>query len=681
MIKLNNVSKSFNSITGTTVILNKTNYEFPSTGFITLCGRSGCGKTTLFNMIAGLDQDYQGEILYDGVNIKSLNKAERTRFYTQNLFYLKSRNNFVKNITVKETLDIYLSRDSIPKALDLIEKFDLNYIKNKKIKKLSSGELKKISIIIAVCKNAKITLLDEPICNIDEASVGFFLDLIKELSNNSLVLYISHYEDDYDRYFTSILSLEDGKLSITKDTKENSPVISVSSESKFSVKKSVMLEKSKPFALYTLLRVIIIMIFSFCIYVIKLNNINVSDIYRNSLDKMSVNIVHPYKDDDVIEKKKIYSSPNKYSIHHDVYLSSYMGTTITGFGKASDFVFSDFKGNLGAYEIIVSDFFAYIYDKKVGDEITLRKENVSDENFSMNTTYVIKHLYTTNYKSLIVKDNFNCYNYDKIPDEYYYVFISDEDMDSIIHDSLYSVGGFFMTDCFVAPFNKDLVDRKYYNIVTTEGYDDIEDDEFYIGWYALISLGIKSNKGLSREELYFYGSDEYFDITFTVNDLSVTKKLKYKKYIDESEYIVVSPTLYEELKEYFSITGDNVLNYTLVDTIDSTNPKVNAYCNRLEKFTDLTFFNDGILTIEQSRISALVTFYKTNYFYIISFFVFFIALAFAKVVQVEYEYFCLLKDKNFSTRSNIFMFLCSKIIVYVIISIICLIIFNCMSAI
>ena len=101
MIELKNVYKSYNSITGITEILNNVSYVFPDTGFIALCGRSGCGKTTLFNMISGVDQDYLGTILYDGEDIKSLDKSKREDFYSNNIFYLKSRDNFIKNITFK----------------------------------------------------------------------------------------------------------------------------------------------------------------------------------------------------------------------------------------------------------------------------------------------------------------------------------------------------------------------------------------------------------------------------------------------------------------------------------------------------------------------------------------------------------------------------------------------------
>lgn len=101
MIELKHVSKSFTSLIGTTEILNDVSFKLPDTGFVALCGRSGCGKTTLLNIIGFDDLDYSGEIIYDEINIKELKKKEINKYKTKHIFYLKSRNNFIKNIRLK----------------------------------------------------------------------------------------------------------------------------------------------------------------------------------------------------------------------------------------------------------------------------------------------------------------------------------------------------------------------------------------------------------------------------------------------------------------------------------------------------------------------------------------------------------------------------------------------------
>ncbi len=664
MIELKNISKSYTSLNGENVILSNVSIVLPNNGFIALCGKSGCGKTTLLNMIAGKDSDYNGEILYDDVNLKKINKRETTKFINNNIFYLKSRDNFVKNIKVVEAIYIYLSKDEGNKALDLIKQFKLEGLLNKKIKKLSSGELQKISIIIAVCKSAKITLLDEPICNIDEASVEEFLNLIKELSASSLVIYISHYEDDFDQYYTSKLLLEHKKLTYIKQGENNNITILKNCNSKYNLKKSLMLEKSKPVILYTLFRLIICIILCFIIYVSKLKSVSVSDIYSSSFNDMSINIVSECKnkDSDLLKKEKIYYSALER--WNDIYFNnfSYGYTHINGVGRASDFVFSNFNESLNGNEIIISDYLAYKEKAKVGDEVLISKQKYDGAKVTYKTKYVIKHIYKTNYASLTSQKL-------DIPEEYSYIYVSDEEINQMIDDSLNSFGGILLNNEFyVSAYDNKFLECNYYDVSGfNTGYVEPADDEFYAGNLALSKLGLGSI--IADVNTYFYGSDEYYTITFNYNGLSLKKEMKYKKFVSNECDFVVNKKLFEELKTYFGINSDNVLNYKEVTILDTSNSNINSFFNDFKSFDDMTFLNDNILRDKSSNITTLNNFYSENYVYVILFFGIFLSLSIYKIVQIENEYFKLLKEKNFNLCSRIKIFLSSKIIIYALLTI------------
>lgn len=671
MIELKNISKSYTSLNGENIILSNVSIVLPNNGFIALCGKSGCGKTTLLNMIAGKDNDYTGDILYDDVNLKKINKIEAKKFINSNIFYLKSRDNFVKNIKVVEALYIYLSKDERNKALDLINQFKLEGLLNKKIKKLSSGELQKISIIIAVCKNAKITLLDEPICNIDEAIVEEFLSLIKELSASSLVIYISHYEDDFDGYFTHKLLLEYKKLTYTKLGENNNITSLKNCNSKYNLKKSLILEKSKPILLYTFFRLIICIILCFIIYISKLRTVRVSAIYSSSINDMSVNIVTECKnkDSDLLRKERIYYSPlDGWS---DIYFNSftYGHTHITGEGKASDFIFSNFNESLKDNEIIISDYLAYKEKAKVGDEVLISKQKFDGTKVTYKTKYIIKHVYKTNYASLISQKL-------DIPLEYSYIYLSDTEIDQMIDDSLNSFGGVLLNNEFyVSAYDNKFVECNYYDESGfNQGYAEPADDEFYAGNLALSKLGLGSI--ISDVNTYFNGSDEYYAITFTYNGLSMTKEMKYKKFVSNECDFVVNKNFFDELKTYFGINSDNVLNYKEVTILDTSNSNINSFFNDFTSFDDMTFLNDNILKDRSSNISTLNDFYKENYIYGILFFGIFLSLCIYKIIQIEYEYFKLLKEKNFNLCSRINIFLSSKILIYALLTILIIILSN-----
>ncbi len=706
MIELKNVSKSYTSLSGNTIILSNVSLNLPDTGFVALCGRSGCGKTTLFNMISGFDDKFSGEILYDGVNVNKLKHLKRSKFFTNNVFYLRSRDNFIKNLTVKKTIYVYLEKQTRLKALELIKEFDLESLLNKKIKNLSSGELQKVSIIIAVCKNARFTLLDEPICNIDEASVEKFLGLIKELSLNSLVMYISHYEDDFDKYFSHILLLEDGKF-IEKKTSSTYPLTNkYECSNKYNFRRSLIIERSKPQVLYSLFRVISILIITFLIYVTKINKVTVSSIYLDSIDKMSVNVVNARRNgfSSVLQKKRIYSSPMNNS--RDVYLNSFeYWEKITGFGCASDFKFSGFNGKLVKNEIIISDYLSYQLNKTVGDTVSIHQYSYDGETFNDLTKYVIKHIYSTNYASYLSNSHYS------MPEEYSYVYISDSELEEIINDSLYSFGGVTLNNnsFYTSGFDHKFVDCKYYDRSgLNDNYAELEYDEFLAGQLALTKLGLGSIS--SDFNSFYYGTgDSYYDITFSYNGKTVTKKMRYRTFANNYSLVVVSKELYKELIDTFGINEDNVLNYKEVTTLDISNPEINSFFDDFVSFDNLTFVNDNILTETSARIESLKMFYNQNLGFIILILgIFlslslykivmieyeyykllnnknfntitrlelFLSLSLYKIVMIEYEYYKLLKNKNFNTITRLELFLTSKLIVYLIISIILIIISN-----
>lgn len=685
MIELKHVSKSFTSLIGTTEILNDVSFKLPDTGFVALCGRSGCGKTTLLNIIGFDDLDYSGEIIYDEINIKELKKKEINKYKTKHIFYLKSRNNFIKNIKVKDALNIYLSKAQQENAKKLIEKFGLESLLNKQLKKLSSGEIQKISIIIAGVKKAHITLLDEPICNIEEKSISLFLDLIKELSKTGLVIYISHYEDDFDKYFDQIIDLENGKITFRKNEELKLESKALDLELKYSFKNSLILEKSKPLFLYSMFRLIVIMIFLILIFVGKLNQISVGSIYESSLDNMGVNIVEAKKSStsDALKLKKIYKVPDE--CYNTIYLNDFTAGVvgIEGFGKASDFSFAGFDESLNNDEIIISDYLAYKNRMSVGDTVGIHCLNLENEVIKYSKKYTIVHIYKTDYASLLKEER------PTFPQEYSYVFVSDGEIERITNESLNSYGGIALDSkltygkVYVTAYDSKFIGKAFYYQANIEnfdyytGWEELADDEFFSGQVALTYLGLFDSI-VNNWSVFMNGSDEYFDITFSYQDKSITKKLKYRKMVSPSQTVVVSPKLLAELKSYFGINEDNVLNYEEVTILDKNSEDLNSYLSTLSSFDDLTFMNDSILAAKNAKVSSIVDIYNSNYHYMILFLAIFFVLSLYKIVQIEYEYIRLLRSKNYSYPTNIGLTISTKLIIYLIITLLLYIIYKTM---
>ena len=169
-------------------------------GFMTaIIGKSGSGKSTLLNMIGLLDLDYQGEILYDNINIKNLKENKQTEFIRNNINYLFQNYALVDNETVEQNLLLALAYEKISKKEKLnkintvLTKVGLDNFNDKKIYTLSGGEQQRIALARTIIKKGNIILADEPTGNLDEENKNQVLNILKELKKlGKTIIIVTH---------------------------------------------------------------------------------------------------------------------------------------------------------------------------------------------------------------------------------------------------------------------------------------------------------------------------------------------------------------------------------------------------------------------------------------------------------------------------------------------------------
>ena len=195
MIEIKNLNKSFKE---NQVFINF-NCQIKD-GFMTaIIGKSGSGKSTLLNMIGLLDLDYQGEILYDNINIKNLKENKQTEFIRNNINYLFQNYALIDNETVEQNLLLTLAYEKISKKEKLnkintvLTKVGLDNFNDKKIYTLSGGEQQRIALARTIIKKGNIILADEPTGNLDEENKNQVLNILKELKNlGKTIIIVTH---------------------------------------------------------------------------------------------------------------------------------------------------------------------------------------------------------------------------------------------------------------------------------------------------------------------------------------------------------------------------------------------------------------------------------------------------------------------------------------------------------
>lgn len=246
MLDLRNLTKSF----GDKVILNDVNLQLtnPSSLYV-LTGESGSGKTTLFNILFGLDNDYQGTYKIFGKDNKTYKNQDWNHLRTNEIKMVFQDFKLFDQFTVYENL--YLSGDfGEAEVLSVLESMDLLELKDEVVKNISGGQKQRVAIGRAVLGSPKIILLDEPTGNLDGMTTDKIMGYISKLKNKGISFFTITHDESILEYADVVLKLENGKIHQIYSKYEN--------EDEHTEQKPVPLDKTnekKHILLYTYLSV------------------------------------------------------------------------------------------------------------------------------------------------------------------------------------------------------------------------------------------------------------------------------------------------------------------------------------------------------------------------------------------------------------------------------------------
>ena len=227
MVILKNLFKSF----GEVKICDDVNYTFREKGLTCFFGPSGSGKTTIFNLIAGFDRSYKGEIEVNDSKLNGLSIEDLCKYRFNNIGFIFQNYNLFKGYTALENvlMGIHLESDitegeKLKRALDLLNSLGLEEQKNQKIETLSGGQKQRVSIARALINEPNLILADEPTGALDSESTKAIMEILKDISKSKQVIMISHDEDVLE-YADEVIELDDNKIKVRlKNEKDDGEV-------------------------------------------------------------------------------------------------------------------------------------------------------------------------------------------------------------------------------------------------------------------------------------------------------------------------------------------------------------------------------------------------------------------------------------------------------------------------
>lgn len=213
-----NVSKSFKTYDGDFYALKHINLSLSSPGLVSIVGKSGSGKSTLLNLLTGIEKPSSGNLVFCSKPINKMSDRAFSKYHLKDISMVYQHYNLFDEMSAKENIFIPLLMQGLSrnkaekKATEYLERFNLTYLSNQKVKTLSGGEKQRVAIIRAIITNPKVLLCDEPTGALDGENSDAIMSLLKDLSKDILVINVSHNRPLVEKYSDRIITLKDGEV-------------------------------------------------------------------------------------------------------------------------------------------------------------------------------------------------------------------------------------------------------------------------------------------------------------------------------------------------------------------------------------------------------------------------------------------------------------------------------------
>ena len=216
MLQLRNITKDYQVGDSKVAALKGISLSFRRNEFVSILGASGCGKTTLLNIIGGLEHYTSGDLIIEGISTKDYKDGDWDTYRNHRIGFVFQTYNLIPHQTVLANVELALTLSGVsPKerkarATEALNRVGLGSELNKRPNQLSGGQMQRVAIARALVNNPEILLADEPTGALDTNTSVQIMDLIKEIAGERLVIMVTHNPELAYKYSTRIVELKDG---------------------------------------------------------------------------------------------------------------------------------------------------------------------------------------------------------------------------------------------------------------------------------------------------------------------------------------------------------------------------------------------------------------------------------------------------------------------------------------
>jgi len=218
MIEMVNVKKDYRLNGQNIPVLNDVNLRIDDGEFCAIIGRSGCGKTTLLNILGFMDSLTSGLYKFDGLDVSRTTAKEAAGFRQNKTGYIFQSFNLINGLTALENVAMPLGYAGVAKkhrterAFELLMRVGLEQKIHSPVQKLSGGEQQRVAIARALAASPRVVLADEPTGNLDEENRDIVMNLLSDIHNAGMTIIMVTHDMELTRYAGRVLRMREGLI-------------------------------------------------------------------------------------------------------------------------------------------------------------------------------------------------------------------------------------------------------------------------------------------------------------------------------------------------------------------------------------------------------------------------------------------------------------------------------------
>ena len=223
MLELKEIVKAYQTANLVQVALNKVSVAFRDNEFVAVLGQSGSGKTTMLNVIGGLDRFQSGDLVIDGISTKDYKARDWDAYRNNRIGFVFQAYNLIPHQSVLANVELALTLSGVSRserrkrALDALTRVGLKEHVHKKPSQMSGGQMQRVAIARALINDPEILLADEPTGALDSKTSVQVMDLLRDVARDRLVIMVTHNPELAHEYATRIVELADGCIVADSD--------------------------------------------------------------------------------------------------------------------------------------------------------------------------------------------------------------------------------------------------------------------------------------------------------------------------------------------------------------------------------------------------------------------------------------------------------------------------------